>query len=214
MKPYYEQDGIVIYHGDSLQLIPLLQVDVVITDPPYGVGIKYESYNDVLSHTTAMVLEFVKIATPVARCVAFSVGKWDTEKELYRILPPRWRMCWYKGAQSTASPIGFTDWESVFVYGDKIHNHAHDYFYAQPEEMGAFGHPCPKPLQFARILISRLARPAEIICDPFMGSGTTLRAAKDIGHRAIGIEIEERYCEIAAKRLAQGALDLFGEATA
>ena len=214
MTPYYEQDGIVIYHGDCREVLPSLSVDVVIGDPPYGVGIEYASYEDEITKTTAMVMDFVKTATSVARCVAFTVGKYDTEKELYRLLPPRWRMCWYKGAQSTASPIGFTDWEAVLVYGEMVHNHAHDYFYAQPEQMGAFGHPCPKPLQFARILISRLAKPGEVICDPFMGSGTTLRAAKDIGHRAIGIELEEKYCEIAAKRLAQGALDLFGEQSA
>jgi len=208
MTPYYEHAGITIYHGDCREVLPTLSADVVITDPPYGVGIIYGSYEDALNETTGLVLDFVLTATAMSRCVAFSVGAFATEKELYRILPPRWRMCWYKGTQSTVSPIGFSDWEMILVYGDRVHNYAHDYFCARPEVMGAFGHPCPKPIAFSRTLIRRLARAGDVICDPFMGSGTTLRAAKDLGHPAIGIEIEERYCEIAARRLAQEVLPL------
>jgi DNA modification methylase len=93
------------------------------------------------------------------------------------------------------------------VYGDKVHRNAHDYFHAIPERMGAFGHPCPKPVRFCTQIISRLTTPGQLVVDPFMGSGTTLVAAKQLGRRAIGIDIEERYCEIAAKRLEQEVLD-------
>jgi site-specific DNA-methyltransferase (adenine-specific) len=68
------------------------------------------------------------------------------------------------------------------------------------------GHPCPKPLRWMTWLVGLASRPGEKILDPFMGSGTTLRAAKDLARRAIGIELDERYCEIAAKRLAQESL--------
>jgi DNA modification methylase len=70
------------------------------------------------------------------------------------------------------------------------------------------GHPTQKPLQIIRKIIRNSSRPSSTILDPFMGSGTTLRAAKDLGRKAIGIEIEEKYCEIAAKRLAQEVLPL------
>lgn len=69
-------------------------------------------------------------------------------------------------------------------------------------------HPCPKPLSLMIELVSLFTDRGETILDPFMGSGTTLRAAKDLGRKAIGIEIEERYCEVAAKRMAQGVLAL------
>jgi len=70
------------------------------------------------------------------------------------------------------------------------------------------GHPCPKPLIWMRWAAALGSRTGETVLDPFMGSGTTLRAAKDLGRKAIGIEIEERYCEIAANRMAQLAMPL------
>ena len=72
------------------------------------------------------------------------------------------------------------------------------------------GHPCPRKVGHAAFLVQWWSAPDETVVDPFMGGGTTLHAAKDLGRRAIGIEIEERYCEIAAKRLAQRVL--FSEA--
>jgi len=67
-------------------------------------------------------------------------------------------------------------------------------------------HPCPKPVGLFIRLIKAFAQNDEIVVDPFCGSGVTLRAAKEMNQRAIGIEIEERYCEIAAKRLSQEVL--------
>jgi len=206
--PYYSHAGITIYHGDCRDILPHVTADVVVTDPPYGVGIDYASYDDNAANTAGVVADFVDELVGRVRCVAFTAGRYETELWLYRNFPPRWRMCWYKGAQSTASPIGFNDWEAVLIYGDHVHNHAHDWFYAMPEQMGRFGHPCPKPVGYGLALIGRLSKPSDIILDPFMGSGTTLVAAKQLGRKAIGIEIEERYCEIAVKRLAQEVLPL------
>jgi site-specific DNA-methyltransferase (adenine-specific) len=81
----------------------------------------------------------------------------------------------------------------------------HDYFQTRCG-FDDNGHPCPKPVEWALWLVERCCPASGTVLDPFMGSGTTLRAAKDIGRKAIGIEIEEKYCEIAAKRLAQEVL--------
>lgn len=80
------------------------------------------------------------------------------------------------------------------------------YYHDEKKAAGENGHPCPKPLSVALMLVDNVSSPGETIIDPFMGSGTTLRAAKDLGRRAIGIEIEEKYCEIAVNRLAQDVL--------
>jgi site-specific DNA-methyltransferase (adenine-specific) len=73
-------------------------------------------------------------------------------------------------------------------------------------------HPSPKPVGLLERLLSVVVPPAGVVLDPFMGGGSTLRAAANLGMRAIGVEVEERYCEVAAKRLAQGALDFGGAA--
>ena len=102
---------------------------------------------------------------------------------------------------------GFVGWQPIFYYGkdpflqDGKGRRMNSY--SSTESSPEVGHPCPKPIAQWKWLTDRCSRPGELILDPFMGSGTTLRAAWDLGRRAIGIEIEERYCEIAAKRLSQ-----------
>lgn len=84
--------------------------------------------------------------------------------------------------------------------------------FIEPTSRGS-GHPTQKPLRMVREFVRLFTNPGDLILDPFAGTGTTLRAALDEGRRAIGVELEERYCEVAAKRLSQGVLD-FGEASA
>jgi site-specific DNA-methyltransferase (adenine-specific) len=208
MKPYYhdERAGITIYHGDCREILPTLKADLVMADPPYGVGLEYASYDDSLDGAKSMYVDFIQKAMASAPIVLTTVGCYALELFLYSQLPPKWRLCWRKGITSRPSAVGFTDWEPIFVYGENVHRHAHDLFTVQPERMGSFGHPCPKPIGFALWLVDKFSDKGATVIDPFMGSGTTLRAAKDLGRKAIGIEIEEKYCEIAVKRLAQGVM--------
>jgi DNA modification methylase len=106
------------------------------------------------------------------------------------------------------SYIGFNDWEPLLVYGKPKGLAMHDYMsIPNTERMGGNGHPCPKPEKWATWLIKRATKPGDLVIDPFMGSGTTLRAAKDLNRRAIGIDLSPKYCEIAKRRMSQGVFD-------
>lgn len=203
MKPYYESGGITIYHGDCRDILPTLApVDLVLTDPPYGVGLEYASYDDTAAAWRDLMLWLIPEARRIASMVIMPSCRILELPWIYSAFPPDWLLCWYKGSPGTAGFLGFNDWEPMLVYGKTKGLQMHDYFYAQPEPF-TNGHPCPKPLRWAEWILARISGS---VIDPFMGSGTTLRAAKDLGRKAIGIEIEERYCDLAAKRMSQEVL--------
>ena len=203
MTPYYESGGITIYHGDCREILPTLEADVLVTDPPYGVGIDntFEDNFDVgvwgvsnapgaraaVFHSPRRVLQFCN-----------EVTTWKFERLLWMnkvagIKAP-WRGWCMNGEAIAILSRTHDGWPQPPHYGS-------DCYTAKP--WGKNGHPCAKPPSVVSNLIAKLSHSGDLILDPFMGSGTTLRAAKDLGRKAIGIEIEERYCEIAAKRLSQ-----------
>lgn len=179
------------------------QVDLVLTDPPYGVGMGYDNYDDtedewydLMSRTLPQIIRVSKMAI-MPSCQIRRLA-W-----IYTNFPPDWLICWYKGSPGHASFIGFNDWEPHLVYGRRIKKlYMHDYFQtkASPKK-GEFGHPCPKPVEWSDWLISRVARGSTItVYDPFMGSGTTAVSCKKAGHNFIGSEISLAYCKVAYDR--------------
>jgi DNA modification methylase len=179
-------------------------VDLVLTDPPYGVELQYASYQDSQDAWRSIMKWFIPIAKTVGQMVITPSCRIQELSWIYANIPPDWLMCWYKGSPGTSGWLGFNDFEPMLVYGKVKGLQMHDYFYAQPEPF-TNGHPCPKPLKWATWILSRIEGS---VLDCFLGSGTVLRAAKDLGRKAIGIELEERYCEIAARRLQQEVLAL------
>lgn len=199
LTPYYQDEYATIYHGDCREILPQLgPVGVVVTDPPYGVGFEYQSYEDTAEQWQSIILPVCLSLineSPAAICMSF--------RNLWHLPKPKWSLCWYKPGSTRRSNVkGFSIWEPISLYGDGW-SFANDAI-ALPDVVNhsrGNTHPCPKPLALFRYILK--GAPAGVILDPFMGSGTTLRAAKDLGIKSIGIEIEEKYCEIAAKRLAQ-----------
>lgn len=190
MTPYYDHAGITIYHGDCRDILPHLgPVDLVLTDPPYGVGkLKADAFESVIP----LILNFPKviITSGIANIWAYP--------------PADWVLCWWKSNCMTRSMVANANvWEPILVYRCKGFGVDGKAVMITPQP---FDHPCPKPLRLFLWLAGKATKEADIILDPFMGSGTTLVAAKQLGRKALGIEIEERYCEIAVKRLEQEVL--------
>ena len=202
MKPYFQEDGITIYHGDCREVLPSIDAELCLTDPPYGIGEDYSSYHDSKDN----LRDLIEWTMPMIRnsCKRTLLTPGNGNQWLYP--KPDWTLCWYISAGCGRSPWGFSCWQPILAYGNDptVHLGCQPDAFAINETSEPNGHPCPKPIGLWKILLKR-GSPHQIdtILDPFMGSGTTLRAAKDLGRRAIGIEIEEKYCEIAVKRLAQ-----------
>ena len=206
IKWYYSDSHVAIAHSDCREILPQLEpVDLVLTDPPYGVDFSYISHDDNPEEYLALVGPVFKWALEHAQITCSTIGI----KNMYAFPPPKWVLAWNKPGSTRRNALGgFNIWEPIFIWGparfvdDAITlpdcvNHSADL---------ASLHPCPKPLKLYSWLVSRASSKGNVILDPFMGSGTTLRAAKDLGRKAIGIEIEEKYCEIAARRMSQGVL--------
>lgn len=206
--PYYQDNAVTIYHGSCMDILPELQpVDLVLTDPPYGIGgsvskkNNYASFNDTEDAVNVLV-HFVLEWAGSSR-VVLTPG----QQMMFNYPKPTAVGVFYYPAGVGRYSWGFNCWTPIFYYGkdpylaDGKGCLAASYSSTEPSEDN--GHPCPKPISSWKWLLNRASRLGETIIDPFMGSGTTLRAAKDLGRKAICIEIEEEYCEIAVKRMAQ-----------
>lgn len=200
--------------GDSIKVIktiPDKSVQCTITDPPYGVDLDYDSYNDTFANWKRLIKTLIPEAIRVtAGPVLISTSKLEAEEFLFKKFPPLWRVCWYKGASCTRSPIGFKDWETLFVYGS-VPKQTHDYFtvHANNVRKEIPNHPCPKPIGWAKWLIKNFSNEGDIIFDPFAGSGTTCLAALQLNRRYIGTEISPKYYKVAKNRLDNHPLKLF-----
>ena len=210
--PYYEQDGITIYHADCRDILPLLEpgsIDLVLTDPPYGIA-------DIWMGGSGHGWGKASLAQPLRnswdgqppdnetlmRCIRAGKNAVVWGGNYFDLPPSRGWLVWNKperGFTLAEAELAWTNRDAVIRVGD--------FNRSDPDRE----HPTQKPIKLMRWCLSFFPE-AQSIIDPFMGSGTTLRAAKDLGRRAIGIELEERYCEIAAKRLQQSVLPMFAEA--
>lgn len=213
MKPYFQDDSVTIYHGDCREVLPTLEpVDLVLTDPPYGINLDTSNrkYKNGISRTPIVNDDGVDLKQIVLMGIPTIL--WGGNCFASQLPDhPGW-LCWNKTVRDDAG-IRQADMELAwtnFVRRSRAKQHLWIGAYRDSESGEQALHPTQKPLALMKwcIAIADQHMAVNIILDPFMGSGTTLRAAKDLGRKAIGIEIEERYCEIAAKRMSQSVMDL------
>ena len=196
-------DGAIrLYCGDCLDILPTLTgVNAVVTDPPYGVGFKYESHDDTpigYEDWCGRWFALCKLVSdgPIAiSCGISNLNSWPQAD---------WVLCWHKPAAMGRCPVGFNNWEPVLIYGKTRAGQVVDVFRAciTPDD-SVSGHPCPKPLGWGECVVNRVSAAADVVCDPFMGSGTTGVAAVRLGRSFIGIERERKYFDIAVKRITE-----------
>lgn len=211
MKPYYDHAGITIYHGDCREILPTLpKVNAVITDPPYGINFDtdYSRFSgvDVSPGNTYRPVHGDDNPFDPSPWLNFNaVVLWGGNLYADRLPRGSW-LVWDKRFKNGKAFLA--DGEVAWMkggYGVYLYECTSQGF-LRPEPVQ---HPTQKPISVMEWCIVK-SKAEGIILDPFMGSGTTLVAAKNLGRKTIGIEIEERYCEIAAKRLAQEVFDFEG----
>lgn len=224
--PYYQDDSVTLYHGDCLEITEWLDADVLVTDPPYGrawrqgelqghsgnsdarAGIRNDhdtSYRDLALarwiDRPAIVFGDLMLAPATGTKLAGVYHKYPTEGFRGAIA----------GVRRDAEAIYFVGpWPSCLGGRSSVFSSRRMISGAHGAVAAAGGHPHTKPGDVMEQLIDLC--PPGVVADPFAGSGSTLVAARNLGRKAIGVEIEERYCEIAARRLDQMCLDFSEEA--
>ena len=215
MKPYFQDEFVTLFHGDCLQVTEWLSADVLVTDPPYGMAYLDRKGGSIANDSSPFVRDNALHAWGDKPALVFGTWKVERPSKTKQVLV--WDK-WGGGGTVTqsTSPWDYTH-EEIYVMGEwpktvpggrareggtpskvsgvlRVPNYntqSHD----RPN------HPTPKPTGLMELLIAKV--PPGVIADPFAGSGATLLAARNLGRKVIGVELEEKYCEIMAKRLSQ-----------
>ena len=220
MKPYYQDSWVTIWHGDCREVLPLIgNVDAVITDPPYGIGFKYESHEDSPEGYGDFLWSVIEAAenkcNPLSPVFVFQAML--NVRNFSAWFPREWRLyaaaknfvqirptvmqyaydpvvCWWTAGEGKPWTAG-TESRDFFVANTA----------AQVCNKGNIekGHPCPRPLDQMIVLVSQWVPPGLSVVDPFMGSGTTGTACAMRGRNFVGIERERKYFDIACRRIEQ-----------
>jgi site-specific DNA-methyltransferase (adenine-specific) len=243
-KPYYQDKWVTIYHGDCREILPQLdvKVDLVLTDPPYGMrggkvpikgyGIaksykKSESIGEPWGFSLDWIKDIERLQPQhlTVHCNSYMIGQICYLVEQF--MKPICLFTWYKrnappNIRNTPKfDCEFITWHKVGTATNKNASLFRSQLFDIPFLVGGCMaterivnnngepiHPTQKPTELESRLILGMSDEAELILDPFLGSGTTCYCAKKLNRYSIGIEIEEKYCEIAARRCSQSVMEL------
>lgn len=220
MKPYYEEDGITIYCADCREVLPTLpKVDLVLTDPPYGINFvarqggtirkgkfqRRKIWDDIHGDEDDSIGSEV---LSICLGICSNLVAWGGNFFAHSLPPSRGWLYWDKQTTGTYS-AGEIAWTSLDI-PLQCFRHMWNGAFKESERGIERDHPTQKPIALMEWCLSYFPN-AQTILDPFMGSGTTLVAAKKLDRKAIGIEINQKYCDIAIKRLKNTTPSLFRE---
>lgn len=199
MNPYYQDNVVTLYHGDCREIVPTLgKFDLLLTDPPYGLGNRMQGGTWGGSAKYDKMREWDVEAPSIDFLLSLKIPSIVWGGNYFQVPPSR---CWLTWSKINVVPT-MASMELAWTNFDKPAKE-----WRGPVGNHSLGHRTQKPLELMLWCLG-FAPDAETILDPFAGSGTTGRAAKDLGRKCTMIEREENYCEIAAKRMAQEVLAL------
>jgi site-specific DNA-methyltransferase (adenine-specific) len=216
MVPYYQDEFMSLYLGDCREIIPQLntKVDAVITDPPYGMSYhsghyKYENPFKPIEGDDKYPIDLLPIFRQIASKAVLLFARWETLKEIDE---PDSVIVWVKN-NWTAGDLNHEyarQWEAILFYKGPNHQ----FYNGRPSDViycdrvPPTTHPTEKPEELLNKIILQNTDVGDVIFDPYLGSGTTAFCAKKLQRKAICIEIDERYCELAARRCSQQSFNL------
>lgn len=182
------------------------EVDVCITDPPYGIGNSpsekndYHSYEDSAENLLETIKGFLPIARDLAKVTVMTCGV----KNHFMYPKPSWVMAWFTPAGTGRGPWGFCCWQPILCYGKdpklSTGQGSHPDALVHTEASQDLDHPCPKPIEFWKWLVRRVSETGQTLYDPFGGSGTTVIAAEALERTAYLMELDPRYCDVIVRR--------------
>ncbi len=214
-QPDVVLDGgnIKLYCGDCLEILPTLEagsVDAVVTDPPYGLGFEYASYDDTEHALIRLVDGFMPHVLRIAKRAAITPGNTN----IHKYPAPTWTCAWTWNTTTARGRVGWSQWQPILFYGNDVFKGTrnHDGMLksdridftggkAKIDASAGGQHPCAKPVSVMDRIVRRFSMPEETILDPFMGSGTTGVACVKTGRKFVGIELDRGYFDIAVKRI-------------
>lgn len=208
-----------LFCGDCLEILPTLptgSVDLVVADPPYGIGYEYKSYDD----TKENLLGLIAGAMPEIRRVAKRAAIFCGVQNVSLYPPSDWIISYSWNTTGTYGMMGYNQWQPILFYGKDCKGFGNINGILKSDSIKISGgagvgfmrdykkgeHPCPKPINVIEMLVNRLSFEGDTVLDCFMGSGTTGVACVKTGRNFIGIEISPDYFAIAERRISEAQM--------